>query len=53
MGGGCGHHRADLVLTRKAPIFEREGLEHLPPQLAQIQMGRVGWLEDEGPARVS
>ncbi len=43
---------ADLLPSLKAPPSQREGAEHLPPRLDQVQIGRICGLEDELPPRV-
>src|SRR6266436_5349218 len=45
--GGC-----ELLPGREAAALERQGPQDLPPRLDQVQVGGVGWLEDELPTRV-
>ena len=46
------HRRADIVPRRKPPPLQRQGPQHLPPRFDQVEIGRVGGLKDELPARM-
>src|SRR5579859_2906721 len=50
--GGLAHGLTDLLPAVETPPLEREGTERFPPGFDQIQVGGVGRLEDELPARM-
>src|SRR5215210_7287908 len=52
VGRGSGDGRGDLVPGLEAATFEGEGAEHLQPGLDQVEIGGIGRLEDEFPARM-
>ncbi len=42
----------NLLPTLKAPSFEGQRIECLPPRFDQVQIGRSSRLQDELPARI-
>ena len=52
VGRGGGDGGGDLVPGLEAAALEGQGPEHLPPGLDQVEIGRVGRLEDELPTRM-
>ena len=50
--GGTPHGLLDLGPCLKAPSLQREGTQHLPPRLQQVQIGGIDRLEHELPTRV-
>ena len=46
------HRLLDLLPGLEAPPFERQGFERLPPGFNQVQVRRVGGLEDKLPTRI-
>jgi hypothetical protein len=52
IGGGVRHRLADRLPRLEAAALKRQRAHHLPPRLDPIEVGGIGWLEDELPARV-
>ena len=50
--GGSGDGRGDLLPGLEAAALQGQGPEHLPPGLDQVELGGIGRLEDELPARM-
>src|SRR5712692_5910751 len=49
IGGASLHRSGDLFPGLEAVAFERQGLQHLPPRLNQVEVGRIDRLIDEFP----
>ena len=47
---GRGHRLAELLPRLEPTALQRQGAQHLPPRLDQVEVGRVRRLEDELPA---
>ena len=52
VGCGCLNRLLDLLPGLKASAFERQRTQDLPPGFDQIEIGRIGGLVDELPARM-
>src|SRR5687768_8887347 len=52
VGGRALHRSDDLLPALEPPALERQGAQHLPPGLDQVEVGRVLGLEHHLPAWV-